>query len=99
MAVYDFTYLDNANTYTDILVGMNNMMNGVPGIAILLIIFSITFLASKKYDNITGLTVASYTTMLTSIFFYFSDLITREVFITCIFLTLGMTSILLLSKR
>lgn len=73
---YDITFLDTSNSFLDLIVGINDQSGKVLFATILLTIFIIVFIATKRYDTNTAFINASATSTLFGAMMMFAGLIT-----------------------
>lgn len=57
--MYDLDFIDTSNTLLDVIVGINDTSGKVLFGGILLLLFMIVFIGSKRYDTNTALLAAS----------------------------------------
>jgi hypothetical protein len=63
---YNMTALDNANTFSDIFIGLNNVLNGTLIMVFMLAFFILLMVGFKRYETSIGLIASG--TILTLIF-------------------------------
>ena len=78
---YDITFLDTSNNLLDLIVGINDESGKVLFAAVLLLVFVIVFIATKRYDTNTAFLNASVTSTIFGAMMMFAGLITWTVMI------------------
>ena len=92
--VYNETFLNTSNTLTDVVTGLNTASNGVLFSTLLLVIFVIVFIATKRYDTKVSFIASSFATSLVGLFFMFAGFITWAI----LFIPIGLLVMSLIIK-
>lgn len=85
---YNVSYLNNGTGFIDVADGVNNMTGGLYASLILLTIFIIFFIASKKYDSEVSFLISSFVTSIVAVFFFIMTWIGVEILVIPIVLLL-----------
>ena len=85
---YNTTYLGGATGFIGVADGVNNMTGGLYASLVLLVIFIVFFIASKKYDSEVSFLISSFATSIVAVFFFIMNWISVEILIIPIVLLL-----------
>ena len=79
--MYNISYINQSNNFFELVSGVNTASEGVLFPTILLSLFIIVFIASKRYDTIVAMINASATTSLFAVLIFFAGLISWQIMV------------------
>lgn len=76
-----YTLPSNYSDMPSLLAAVNDMVNGYFGVSILLMLFLVSFLATKQYSSEQSFTTASYITLFAAIFLSIMNIVSANLII------------------